>query len=91
MIWLLPHPFPPLLSVSSTGNTQKELRKSDNLLMGDVVRGWGMSQNHTTARKIGPLEIIQYSLGDIYLPGLCGTVVFIILVIFRLKYMIASV
>jgi hypothetical protein len=35
------------------------LRKKDSLLTGE---GAGVEPNHTTARKPGPLEIMQYSL-----------------------------
>ncbi len=37
------------------------LRKRDNLLIG---KGGGEEPNHSTARKHGPLEIIQYSLAQ---------------------------
>jgi hypothetical protein len=36
------------------------VRKGDNLLTGEGV---GKEPNHTTARKPGPLKIIQFSLG----------------------------
>ncbi len=50
MIWLLP----PVLQVSSTGDTPK---KGDNLLTEE-----GEEPNLKSARKLGPLCIIQYSL-----------------------------
>ncbi len=37
------------------------LRKRDNLMMGDGEWEWARP-NHTTARKPGPLKIIQYSM-----------------------------
>jgi hypothetical protein len=38
------------------------LRKRDKLLPGEGVKGADEEPNHTTARKPGPLQIIQYSL-----------------------------
>jgi hypothetical protein len=48
---------PPVLHVSSTG----EDRKRDNLLT-EEGGGVGEEPNHKSARKLGPLYIIQYSL-----------------------------
>ncbi len=40
MIWLLPHPCPHLSCQLARPATHRKT-KSDNLLMGEVVRGWG--------------------------------------------------
>jgi hypothetical protein len=55
MIWLLAHPLPPLLSVSSTGDTKTE--KEIQVAKGRVVKGLGRGEepNHLTARKPGLL------------------------------------
>ncbi len=56
-----PHPLPvSKLNRRHTGS----LRKRDNLLPGEGKKGVGKEPNHTTARKPGPLRIIQYSLGQ---------------------------
>jgi hypothetical protein len=50
----------PLLSRQYLDRRRTErLRTTDNLLTG---AGVGEEPNHTTARKLGPLYIIQYSL-----------------------------
>jgi hypothetical protein len=54
MIWLLEHPLPPtpLLSVSFTGETEKERKVADGRIEGK----WVVEEpSHTTARKPGPL------------------------------------
>jgi hypothetical protein len=48
MIWLLPHPLPPLPSVSSTGDTHDgRLKKRDNLLT--TGEGVGEEPNQLSA------------------------------------------
>jgi hypothetical protein len=69
MIWLLAHPLhPPLPSVSWTGDTEKERQLAD----GRGGKGLGNKPNHTTARKPGPLQFIQYSLGGTHAEGKGG-------------------
>jgi len=51
-----PHPLPPFMSVSSTGDTQEDWRKR-KLADGEGGRDIGEEPNHTTARKPGPLYI----------------------------------
>jgi hypothetical protein len=53
-----PSPLPPLPLVSSTGNTWEDWERETTF----CGKGVGDETNHTTARKSGPLEIIQYSL-----------------------------
>jgi hypothetical protein len=60
MIWLLPHTLPPSPGSKMDRPHTRRLRKRDNLLTGEGV---GKEPNHTTARKPGPLEIIQNYLG----------------------------
>jgi hypothetical protein len=61
MIWLLPHLLAPLTSVSSTGDTHEEGERETTLGQeSGAMQGGGRS--HTTARKPGPLCIIQYFL-----------------------------
>jgi hypothetical protein len=49
LIWLLPHPLLP--SVSLTGDTEEDLEKIDNL---PTKGGEWKGPNHTAARKLGP-------------------------------------
>jgi hypothetical protein len=64
MIWLLYH-APPFLVSKLDHATQRKSAKERQVAAG---RGEvGEEPNHTTARKPGPLEIIQYSLDTIYL------------------------
>ncbi len=56
MIWLLlPHSLPPFARPVIHRKTKKERQLAHG-------RGVGEEPNHTTARKLGPLWIIQYSL-----------------------------
>ncbi len=55
VVWLLHHP---ILGKLDRGHTGK-LRKRDNFMTGERWRGWGRAED-TTARKPGPLQIVQY-------------------------------
>jgi hypothetical protein len=70
VVWFGSSPTPSPHSVSSTGDdTQLKLRKRDNLLTREG-EGVGEEPYHATARKPGPLQIIQYSLlQPLYLPS----------------------
>jgi hypothetical protein len=63
MIWLLPQPAPPSPSPGSKLDRRHtgRLRKRDNLQTGEG-EGMGEEPNHATAKKPGPLYIIQYFL-----------------------------
>jgi hypothetical protein len=66
VIWLLPHsPTPPPISRPEIHRKiEKEIQLADG--RGRIKRG-GEKPSHPTARKPGPLFIIQYSpLGRIY-------------------------
>ncbi len=62
---LAPHPphFPhPLPSVCSTGHTQEDRKRERQVTHGRRGERVGEEPNHMTARKPGPLQMIQYSL-----------------------------
>jgi hypothetical protein len=58
MIWLLPHPLSPVSKLSLLLSLPVCRLASLPTGGGGVV--WGEEPNHTTARKPGPLKIIQY-------------------------------
>ncbi len=67
MIWLLPHPHPLPLSPVSKLSLILSLLASHRASLptgegGEGGRGVRSQTNHTTSRKLGPLQITQYSL-----------------------------
>ncbi len=68
MIWLLPHPLPPLPVSKRYRRHTGRLRKRDNLPSERGGEGMGEQPFHTTARKPGPLLIVQNSLSRMETP-----------------------
>jgi hypothetical protein len=62
MIRFLATLFPPSHVSKLDRRYTGRLRKRDNVLTGEGVKGVGEEPNHTTARKPRPLKSIQYSL-----------------------------
>ncbi len=63
MIWLLPHPIPPRPSASCL-SFSIFLCVPARAFWRERGKGVGEEPNHTTTRKLGPLLIIQYSVGE---------------------------